>query len=224
MISIAIDGPSASGKSTVAKALSKRIGYTYVDTGALYRAVALAAVRRSVDLNDEAELIRLLRDVQVDVEYSNSQQRTLLNGEDVSDAIRLPEISLATAKVSAFKCVRNHLLDLQRNIAKRHNTVMDGRDIGTVILPDADIKIFLFTDVETRARRRHLELTEKGIEQSYREVLEDMKKRDYRDEHREVSPLKKACDAVVLDNGGMTLDETLESIIQIISERVDVNG
>lgn len=220
MISIAIDGPSASGKSTIAKVASKKLGYTYVDTGALYRTIALAAVENNIDVSDENKIKKLLTQINIDIRFENFEQRVILNNRDVSEDIRLPEISLATSKVSALKVVRDYLFSLQRNFAEKTNVIMDGRDIGTVILPNATVKIFLSASVESRAKRRYKELQEKGIQENFNSVLDDMKLRDYQDSHREIAPLKKADDAIMLDSSNLTLEETVQSVLNIITERV----
>ena len=192
VINCAIDGPSGAGKSTIAKGVAKRLGLVYVDTGALYRTVGLYALRCGADTTSADEVMPLLDGMSVELKYVNGEQRVLLNGEDVSDVIRTNEISMAASNVSAIPAVREFLLGLQRNIAASTSIVMDGRDIGTVILPQANVKIFMTASAEERAKRRHKELVERGQSISYEEVLNDINKRDYNDSHRDIAPLKKA--------------------------------
>ena len=195
VINCAIDGPSGAGKSTIAKGVAKRLGLVYVDTGALYLTVGLYALRCGADTTSADEVMPLLDGMSVELKYVNGEQRVLLNGEDVSDVIRTNEISMAASNVSAIPAVREFLLGLQRNIAASTSIVMDGRDIGTVILPQANVKIFMTASAEERAKRRHKELVERGQSISYEEVLNDINKRDYNDSHRDIAPLKKADDA-----------------------------
>ncbi|MDE5996429.1 MAG: (d)CMP kinase, partial [Eubacterium sp.] len=196
MINVAIDGPAGAGKSTIAKAAAKKLGFIYVDTGALYRTIALNAVRNDA-LSDEDKLIEMLKSTDVSLDFDeNGTQCVILNGEDVSSLIRTPEISMGASKVSSVPAVRAFLLDLQRNIAKNNNVIMDGRDIGSVVLPNADVKIFLFASPECRAERRYKELIEKGESVTFEEVLADVNKRDYQDSHREIAPMKPCEDSV----------------------------
>ena len=221
MINIAIDGPSGSGKSTLARKVAARLGYIYVDTGALYRSIGLYAKRNEIKPDDEAAVTEMLPGVSVSLEYSgDGAQKVILNGEDVSGLIRTPEISMYASKISAIPKVREFLLGLQRNIAKEKNVVMDGRDIGTVILPNAQVKIFLFASDEVRAKRRYLELKEKGIETSLEEVLSDMTKRDKDDSTRKVAPAIPADDAVMLDNSELDLDGTMLRVLEIIDGKL----
>ncbi len=220
MIKIAIDGPSGAGKSTLAKEVAKKLDYVYVDTGALYRTVGWAAISRGIDRSDEVGIAAMLKEITVDLTYENGIQNVLLNGEDVSQSIRLPECSMAASAVSALPAVRQFLLDTQRNIAKHHNVIMDGRDIGTVVLPDAQIKIYLTASAEDRAKRRYEELCEKGIATTYDDVLADMKQRDYNDMHREIAPLQQAEDAILLDTSGNTLEKSVQVISDIIMNRL----
>ena len=220
MINIAIDGPAGAGKSTVAKAAAKKLGYIYVDTGALYRAIGLYALRCGVDTKDFDAVSATLPFIKPQLKFIDGAQRIYLNGEDVSEAIRSPEASMAASAVSAGPKVREFLLSLQRDIAKSNNCIMDGRDIGTVVLPQATVKIFLTADVEKRAKRRFDELTAKGTEVNFDDVLNDMRQRDYDDSHRAAAPLKQAEDAVALDTGDMTLEQSIESVIKIIEERL----
>lgn len=221
MINIAIDGPSGSGKSTLARKVAARLGYIYVDTGALYRSIGLYAKRSGIKPDDEAAVTEMLPGVSVSLEYSgDGAQKVILNGEDVGGLIRTPEISMYASKISAIPKVREFLLGLQRNIAKEKNVVMDGRDIGTVILPNAQVKIFLFASDEVRAKRRYLELKEKGIETSLEEVLSDMTKRDKDDSTRKVAPAIPADDAVMLDNSELDLDGTMLRVLEIIDGKL----
>lgn len=219
MIKIAIDGPSGAGKSTVAKALAAKMGIVYVDTGALYRTVGYAAVTAGISTKDAKALEALLPTIKVDVRYENGVQCVYLNGENLGDKIRRPEISMAASDVSAIPAVRAFLLDTQRDIAKRNSVVMDGRDIGTVILPDADVKIFMVASPEARAERRTKELAEKGIAANYEDVLREMKERDAQDSGRAIAPAIPAPDAVHLDNSGMTVEQSVEAVVAIIEQK-----
>lgn len=218
MINVAIDGPAGAGKSTIAKAAAKELGYIYVDTGALYRTIALSAVDSGV-IDNEEETVKMLDSIEVKLGFAeDGTQCVYLNGEDVSSKIRTPEISMGASKVSAIPEVREFLLDLQRNIAKENNVIMDGRDIATVVLPDANPKIFLFASPECRAERRYKELIEKGETVSYEEVLADVNQRDYQDSHREIAPLKPTEESVMADTSSLTLEESIELIINTIKE------
>ncbi len=219
-INIAIDGPAGAGKSTVAKGVAKKLGYIYVDTGALYRAIGVYALRHDVDTKDAEGVGALLKDINVELKFEDGVQKVYLCGEDVSEEIRKPEASMAASNVSAIASVRAFLLDLQRSIAKRNNCLMDGRDIGTVVLPDAQIKIFMTADVEERARRRYKELQEKGIDDSYEQVLSEMKERDFQDSNRPIAPLKPAEDSIVFDSTGHTLEESVDELTAIIGEKI----
>ncbi len=221
IINVAIDGPAGAGKSTIAKAVSKKLGYIYIDTGALYRTVGLNALRKGVDIqNDEAVASTLTDELCIELKFIDGEQRMFLGGEDVSAAIRTPEASMAASRVSAVPEVRSYLFELQKSLAKTNNCIMDGRDIGTVVLPEAQVKIFLTASPEARAQRRYKELTEKGIEASYDEVLADMIKRDYDDSHRAIAPLKQADDAVLCDTSDLTLEESIGLLTKIITERI----
>lgn len=220
IINVAVDGPAGAGKSTVSRAAAKAMGYIYVDTGALYRAVGVNALRNGIDTKDRQAVAESLSDISVNLVFENGEQKVLLNGEDVSAEIRTPDASMAASDVSAVPKVRDFLFDLQRSIASNNNCIMDGRDIGTVVLPNAKVKVFLTASPEERAMRRFRELSEKGSTVKYKEVLEDLIKRDYNDSHREVAPLKQADDAVLLDTTGMTLEQSVESLIKIIKEKV----
>lgn len=216
MINVAIDGPAGAGKSTIARAAADRLGFIYVDTGALYRAIAFNAVKNNA-LEDENKLIEMLDSTEVSLQFDeNGKQCVILNGKDVSALIRTPEISLGASKVSAVPAVRAFLLDLQRNIAANNNVIMDGRDIGSVVLPNADVKIFLFASPECRAERRYKELVEKGEKVTFEEVLADVNKRDYQDSHREIAPMKPCEDSVMADTTGNSLEQSIEMIVNII--------
>ena len=219
MINIAIDGPSGAGKSTVAKALAKKLGYIYVDTGALYRAIGLYVRRTGVLPEDSAGVIALLPETDVRLAYENGEQKVLLSGEDVGPLIRTNEISSYASKVSAIPEVRTFLLELQRDMARKNNVIMDGRDIGTVILPDADVKIFMTASPEARIRRRYEELIASGQSVSLEEVAAAVRERDRNDSTRKVAPAVPAADAVFVDNSG-TFEDTLSKIISIIEEKI----
>lgn len=219
MIQIAIDGPSGAGKSTVAKALAARLGIIYVDTGALYRTVGYYVRQKETDPKDPAAVEALLPEIRVDLGYHNGTQTVSLNGEDLGDRIRTPEMSMYASAVSSIPSVRAFLLDTQRDIAKRHSVIMDGRDIGTVILPEADVKIFLTASDECRAKRRCDELCAKGIATTYEEVLSDMRERDRADSTRAVAPAIAAPDAIPFDNSWMTPEECVERIAAIVAEK-----
>ena len=221
MYNIAIDGPAGAGKSTIAKIVAKELGYIYVDTGALYRTIGLAASRKGLKKEDKAEIISMLNDIDVKLSFNDEgTQIVLLNGEDVSSYIRTPEASMFASAVSAIPEVRAFLLDLQRNMAKSDNVIMDGRDIGTVVLPDAKIKIFLTASPEKRAMRRHKENIEKGIDSTYEEVLKDVNQRDYQDSHREIAPLKPAEDSVLVDTSDYDFEGSKELLLKVIKERM----
>lgn len=219
MISIAIDGPGGAGKSTIARTLAKDMGYLYVDTGALYRAIGLYARRNGAAPGDMERVAALLPGIRLDLRWVEGIQRVYLNGKDVSDEIRLPEISMAASDVSAMVPVRDFLLELQRDMARKNNVVMDGRDIGTVVLPDAQVKIFLTAAPEERARRRCRELEEKGIPGDYQQVLSELRQRDEQDQKRAAAPLRQAEDAVLADTTGLTLEESLDLVKGIVKER-----
>ena len=220
MISVAIDGPSGAGKSSLAKRLAKELGYLYVDTGAMYRAIGLYAKRAGADTKNAAAVEALLPEVRVELKYVDGAQRVLLCGEDVSEAIRAEEIGMAASDVSAHPAVRRFLLDTQRNMALTHDLLMDGRDIGTVILPNATVKIFLTASPEARAKRRMLELQQKGQPAEYDTVLEDIRQRDWQDTHRETAPLKQAEDAVLVDTTELDFEESFQTLKNLILQRV----
>lgn len=219
MINVAIDGPAGAGKSTIAKAAAKELGFIYVDTGALYRAVAYNAVKTGA-IDDEQKIIDMLTSTKVELKYVNGVQAVYLNGEDVSAFIRTPEISMGASKVSAIPQVRAFLLNLQREIASTNNVIMDGRDIATVVLPNADVKIFLFASPECRAERRYKELIEKGESVSFDDVLKDVNQRDYQDSHREIAPLKPSDDSIMADTSELTLQESIDLIVNTIKEKI----
>lgn len=218
MINVAIDGPAGAGKSTIAKAVAAKLGYIYVDTGALYRTVALSAARKGI-LDDTDKIIEMLGDIEVKLGFADDgTQCVYLNGEEVSSFIRTPEISMGASKVSAIPEVRDFLLDLQRNIARENNVIMDGRDIATVVLPHANPKIFLTATAECRAKRRYKELLEKGESVRYEDVLADVNRRDYQDSHREIAPLKPTDESIMADTSDLELEESVEMVINIIKE------
>ena len=219
MINVAIDGPAGAGKSTVAKAAAKELGYIYVDTGALYRTVALSAQRMGI-LGDREKIIDMLSGIDVDLKYIDGVQAVFLNGEDVSSLIRTPEISMGASDVSAIPEVRAFLLELQRSIAKKNSVIMDGRDIATVVLPNADVKIFLSASPECRAKRRYDELIAKGESVMYEDVLADVNQRDYQDSHREIAPLKPSESSVLLDTSELNLEESIAAVVKIIKENI----
>ena len=220
MISIAIDGPSGAGKSTISRAAAKLFGFIYVDTGAIYRTIGLAAKLRGIDVSDNETVISMLPELRIELRYNDSgEQCMLLDGADVSRDIRLPEVSMLASKVSAIPEVREYLVDMQRKMAELHDVVMDGRDIGTVILPNADLKIFLTAGAEDRARRRYEELLQKGVETTFESVLDDLIKRDEQDTMRAAAPLKAADDAVILDTSGNTLEQSVSEVCRLISEK-----
>lgn len=212
---IAIDGPAGAGKSTIAKAIAEKLAYTYIDTGAMYRAVALAAIRAGVAEDDEQGLTALAAAADIDMRVEGGVNRIFLNGEDVTEAIREPKVGAAASPVSAVGGVREHLVAAQRRLAGRGQVVMDGRDIGTVVLPDADCKIFLTAEPEERVERRYNELAAKGLDTTREAVREDISTRDWRDSHRENSPLRQAEDAVLLDSTGMSIDEVLARVVEL---------
>ncbi len=220
VINVAIDGPAGAGKSSVAKAVAAKLGFIYVDTGALYRAIGVNALRNGVKTNDRSAVAGTLSDVKVELAFVSGVQKVLLNGEDVSVEIRTPEASMAASDVSAVPEVRDFLFDLQRNIAKENNCLMDGRDIGTVVLPDARVKIFLTASPEIRAGRRYKELIEKGSQVEFKDVLEDLIKRDYNDSHREIAPLKPAEDGIIIDTSELDFEGSVNVIINAIKEKM----
>ncbi len=221
MKSIAIDGPAGAGKSTLARAAALQLSYVYVDTGAIYRCVGLYALRKGVKPSSAEEVNALLPEIKIDLRHDDSGlQRMSLCGEDVTDKIRTPDVSAAASAVSAIPEVRAFLLEMQRDLARRHNVIMDGRDIGTVVLPDADVKVFLTASPVARAKRRWLELQEKGVKTTFDEVLNDMILRDKNDSTRAAAPLRQAEDAILLDTSNYTLEESIQALMEIIYERI----
>ena len=220
-IAIAIDGPAGAGKSTIARLAAKELGYIYVDTGALYRTIGLAAFRRNLTAEDKEQIIAMLPEIKVELAFNDRQEQiVLLDGEDVSGLIRTPEISMMASAVSAIPEVRAYLLELQRDMARTSNVIMDGRDIGTVVLPDAQIKIFLSASPECRARRRYDELIEKGMDVKYEDILSDVIARDYADSHRDIAPLKPADDAISVDTSGEDLETSVNKLLGIMREKL----
>lgn len=222
-INVAIDGPAGAGKSSVAKIVSKKLNYIYVDTGALYRSVGLYCILNGFDTKNTELVIKSLLNIKIRLSFINGEQHVFLNDNDVSEDIRTPEASMAASDVSSVPEVRKYLFNLQKDIAEQNDCVMDGRDIGTVVLPNAQIKIFLTASPESRANRRFKELIEKGIDASFDEILDDINKRDYQDSHREIAPLKPAEDAIYFDNSNYNLEESAQYIINIIRERISEN-
>lgn len=223
--SVAIDGPSGAGKSTIARAAAKRFGFLYVDTGAIYRTVGLAAERKGVAFGDEAAVSAMLPEIKVSLGYgADGVQHSWLNGEDVTGCIRTPEISRRASDVSAMSCVRAYLLDMQRTLANEHSVIMDGRDIGTVVLPNADVKIFLTASAQCRAERRYKELRAAGSDVTLESVVHDMAERDEHDTKRAAAPLTVAEDAVVVDTSALTLDESIDAVAKVISSKLGVKA
>ena len=219
--SIAVDGPSGAGKSSLAKAVAAELHILYVDTGAIYRTIGCYARRKGVEAADTEAVIALLPEVEIGMRYdAQGLQHMLLHGEDVTEEIRLPEMSLYASAVSAIPAVRAFLLEMQQDFARKSSVIMDGRDIGTVVLPHADVKIFLKADVEVRARRREIELRERGTPRPYEQVLEEMRQRDYNDTHRSAAPLRAAEDAVIVDTSSLDFQQSKERLLEIIREKV----
>ena len=221
MISVAIDGPSGAGKSTLSRKAAEKLGYIYVDTGALYRTVGLKFSRIGADTELNCDINEVLKTTQVDLRYVDGAQRVFLDGEDVSDLIRSPEASMMASAVSAKPEVREFLLEMQRKLARENNVLMDGRDIGTVVLPHATVKIYLTASAESRAKRRYDELCEKGVAVTYEDVYNDMVQRDYNDMNRKTAPLKQAPDAILADTSGNTFEQSLELILKMIKEGLE---
>ena len=220
MINIAIDGPAGAGKSTVAKAVAKELGIIYLDTGAMYRATAYTAIKNGIDVSDEVGVGEMLKTLTMDVVYEDGAQQIIVNGFNTTPYLREHYMSKAASDISALPCVRYKLVDIQRELAKTYDLVLDGRDIGTFVLPDANCKIFLVASAEERAKRRVEENRQKGQESDFDTVLKDIKQRDYNDSHREVAPLKKADDAVELDTTIMTIPEVVEAVISLVKEKI----
>lgn len=225
MIAVAIDGPAGAGKSTIARQAAKKIGFIYVDTGALYRTVGLFMLRNGIVPSDEemvAEEVDSGR-VKIGLTFQNGEQKVLLGGEDVTGQIRTPEVSVASSQVSAIPKVREFLFSLQKDLAKENHVIMDGRDIGTVVLPEAQVKIFLTASAEERAKRRCKELREKGIEADFGNVLRDIEERDYNDSHRAIAPLVPAKDAVLVDTSAMTLEQAVDTVLDLVETALSSN-
>ena len=220
MINVGIDGPSGAGKSSICTEAAKRLGFVHVDTGALYRTIAYSAIIHSINTDDEISLKNLLNMTKVEILFENDTQTVLLNGENINDKIRSEEVSLKASDVSKIPIVREFLLDLQRELARNGNVLMDGRDIGTVVLPNADVKIFLTASPEKRAERRYLQLLAKGEKIEYNNVLDKIIKRDYQDSHREIAPLKPSDDSIIVDTSELTFEDSVKKIIEIIEEKV----
>ena len=219
--SIAIDGPGGAGKSSLAKAVAKKLSILHVDTGAIYRTIGYAAFARGLNAKDESQIAPLLKTNRIDMAFDEAcRQKMLLDGKDVSREIRLPEISMYASNVSALPCVRAYLLEMQRDIARKRSVIMDGRDIGTVVLPDADLKIYLTASAEERARRRCLELSERGTPEPYEAVLREINERDEQDMHRAIAPLREAADAVRLDTSALNFDESEQALLKLIQEKL----
>lgn len=220
MTKIAIDGPAGAGKSTISKKVARELGYVYIDTGAMYRTVGLKAVRCGINTTDADGVSSILSDLDIDIRHEGVEQYIYLDGENVSDKIRTPEISMAASNVSAIPSVRVAMVDMQRKLAANHDVVMDGRDIATFVLPDAEVKIFLTASVEARAKRRYNELVEKGESVTLEDVKQEMIQRDKNDSTREISPLKIADDATVIDTSDLTLEESVEKVIMHVRSNI----
>lgn len=219
MITIAIDGPSGSGKSTISKIIAKKMGFINVDTGALYRTIAYFFLENKINYREKSEVLKSLNNISVSLKNENFSQTIFLNGVDVTQKIRTNEISMLSSEISVIPEVRQFLLKLQRDIAKENNVVIDGRDIGTVVIPNADVKIFLTADPKVRAKRRYNQLISKGQSTTFDEILELINKRDYNDIHRKISPLKKANDAILVDNSNLNQQDTVYKLIEIIKKK-----
>lgn len=220
MIAVAIDGPAGAGKSTIARAVADELGFIYVDTGALYRTIGLSCIENNIDISDADAVFSVLSKTDINIVFLNGEQRVLLNDKDVSEKIRTEQISMAASTVSAIPEVRKFLLDLQRGFAKTDNVIMDGRDIGTVVLPNAQVKIFLTASPEKRAERRFKQLAEKGIDAEYDDILSDIIKRDYNDSHRKTAPLKPAENSVIIDTTTLTLEQSIKKIADTVKEKI----
>ncbi|MCI8490974.1 MAG: (d)CMP kinase [Lachnospiraceae bacterium] len=218
-MNIAIDGPAGAGKSTIARKLAEKLGYIYVDTGAMYRAMALCVLNQGIDAKKEAQVVFAAEEADISIQYQQGEQQVILNGENVTGQIRKEAVSRMASSISVYPAVRKKLVALQQKLAKTADVIMDGRDIGTCVLPDAKVKIYLTASVEARAKRRFLELTEKGADCNLDEIKKDIEERDYRDMHREASPLKQAEDAVLVDSSNMNIEEVVEAILNIWQER-----
>lgn len=221
MISVAIDGPAGSGKSTISKIIAQKLGFVHLDTGALYRAIAYFIDTNNVNFNNENDVKKCLKSVDLKIEKSGAEQKILLGGKVLSSELRSLNITKVSSKIASYRCVRDYLLNFQREFAEKQDVVMDGRDIGTVVLPNASVKIFITASPEVRAGRRLEQMSKVGEKPDYNEILDAIKKRDYEDTHRVIAPLKKADDAAVIDNSNMNLNQTVESVLSIIKERVE---
>jgi cytidylate kinase len=219
-MNIAIDGPAGAGKSTIARRAAKEMGFLYVDTAAMYRAVALYMLKNSVDIKDEAAVSDAVLNVNIDLVYENGEQQILLNGENVNSLIRTGEVSAAASKTSSYKAVRARLLDLQKDIARKNSVLMDGRDIGTVVLPNAELKIFLTASSRVRGERRYKEMIERGEQADLESIIADIEARDEQDRNRAIAPLKQADDAVLVDTSDMTIDEVVAKILELKDSRL----
>ena len=219
-MNIAIDGPAGAGKSTIAKRVAKEMGYIYVDTGAMYRSLALYFIRRGIDKDDEARISEAVKDADVTIKYVNGEQQVLLNDENVTGLIRTEEVGNMASASSVYSSVRSKLLDLQRNLAASNDVIMDGRDIGTCVLPNAQVKVFLTASVDTRADRRYKELIEKGENPDLNKIKKDIEERDYRDSHRENAPLRQADDATLVDSSNMSIEEVVDAIINLCKDKM----
>ena len=220
MISIAIDGPSGAGKSSISKSVADKLGFIHVDTGALYRSLAYTVLKKDISADDEISLKNLLKTTKVTIEYVDGVQKVFVNAEDVSDKIRSEEVSMMSSNISKKPIIREFLLDLQRQLAQENNVIMDGRDIGTVVLPNADVKIFLTASPEKRAERRFKQILEKGEKKEYNSILKDIIQRDYQDSHREIAPLKPAEDSVFVDTSDLTFEESVLKITEVIGAKI----
>ena len=219
-MNIAIDGPAGAGKSTIAKRVAKEMGYIYVDTGAMYRSLALYFIRLGIDKDDEARISEAVKDADVTIKYVNGEQQVLLNDENVTGLITTEEVGNMASASSVYSSVRSKLLDLQRNLAASNDVIMDGRDIGTCVLPNAQVKVFLTASVDTRADRRYKELVEKGENPDLDKIKKDIEERDYRDSHRENAPLRQADDATLVDSSNMSIEEVVDAIINLCKDKM----
>lgn len=218
MLNIALDGPCGGGKSTVADILAQKLDILHLDTGAMYRACALCAIKRGVDCLDEEAVSGFINDIDMEIRYQNGRQITMLDGEDVSEKIRANEVSMMSSDISSLKCVREKMVEMQREVAKRNDCILDGRDIGTVVLPDATFKFYITATPTVRAERRYKELTEKGQKVDFEDLIEEINRRDYNDSHRKISPLKKADDAILIDTSEMTVKEVVDKLLSYITK------
>ena len=222
MFNVAIDGPSGAGKSSVSKEAAKRMGFIHIDTGALYRSLAYSAIKNKININDEISLKNMLNMTKINIEFQDGVQNVILNGENVNDKIRTEEVSKGASDISKIPMIRAFLLDLQRDLARENNVVMDGRDIGTVVLPNADVKIFITASPEQRAERRYKELLAKGEKVVYNDILEKLIYRDHQDTHREIAPLKPCDDAVIIDTSDLDFSQSVNAVLDVIREKYNV--